>query len=218
MSAREVRPRSARLPSSCEVPAIVAPRSLSRKGTPASGAAGGPDRSSAAASSRAASNRVQTTALRWGLTRSIRSIAASTSSSEVSCRSRTSAACASASIIARSSRRVIDTSVMADGRPTGTGSGRVGCARPQARSVGTEPDASSARSRLASAAAQSGGSAWYINSVWMPALRFRNAWMTYQTIPTMNTRITKATPELFRYAATPWPWMPDQIGPTPANQ
>src|ERR1041385_8902265 len=66
---------------------------------------------------------------------------------------------------------------------------------------------------------QSGGSTWYISSVWYPARRFRQAWITYQAMPTSATIPTNVTPELLRYASTsPPPEMTLYNGPTPANQ
>ena len=84
----ETLPRRNPEPSVNGVPSISTTRSLSRYGTPANG----PDGGEAATAARAWSNSGVTTAFRTGFSRSIRSIAASTSSVAVTSPLRTSAA------------------------------------------------------------------------------------------------------------------------------
>jgi hypothetical protein len=88
------------MPSWKGSPAEWAARSLRTKGTPRSGPSG---RSGDAAWARAPSNSGVMTALSSGFTRSIRSMAASTSSSAVAAPERTSSAWAVASRWLRSS-------------------------------------------------------------------------------------------------------------------
>src|SRR5262245_50509828 len=90
--------RSARLPAKYGSPACRAPRSFSRNGTPARG----PEALSAR--SRASAKRRTTTAFRWGSMRSMRSIAASTSSRRERSPLATASACATASMRASSSK------------------------------------------------------------------------------------------------------------------
>src|SRR5512142_20926 len=104
-------------------------------------------------------------------------------------------------------------------RPTGDDGHRVGLRLRGRRQGETRRRAPREARRPSANAAQSGGSIWYMSSVWMPARRLRNAWIPYQTIPMMKTITTNVTPELLRYARACWP--PEialTIGPTPANQ
>ena len=89
------------LPSVIRTPAYSARRSLRRNGTPANG----PWPTGRAAASRARSNIGVTTALRDGLSRSIRAMAASTSSIGRTSQRRTRSACAVASSVVKSSMR-----------------------------------------------------------------------------------------------------------------
>ena len=92
----ETLPDSDREPSVNGVPARSITRSLSRYGTPANRPGRRPSRPAARAS--ASSYVVEMTALRVGLSASIRSIAASTNSTAVTSPARTRSACAVASI------------------------------------------------------------------------------------------------------------------------
>src|SRR5205823_9684602 len=105
VSSRSVHPRSfsSRIPSWNGSPAVWQIRSFRTRGTPRNGPSG---RSGEDAASLALSNRGWITALSSGLTRSIRSMAASTSSFAVASPRRTSSACAVASSQARSSAMV----------------------------------------------------------------------------------------------------------------